>query len=136
MGHPLAGAMSVQGQGRAGHIVTSNGLRDVAAWGTAAEVVDFSGPVDGPGARCPRFSMRRRIHAPLTWQCARLRALRRQSFRPPRFSKRAAQRRGRISSSPPASAPTFRYRFVFHTGDEKPAKWPRVMRFAESHPQP
>ena len=103
-----------------GHIVTSAGARDNAAWGSRAAWVDYYGPVEGKIVGVAIFDHPANPRHPTWWHVRNYGLFAANPFglhyferKPPHtgdFRVRAGQR------------VTFRYRFYFHEGDEKQGK--------------
>ena len=132
----LPATLSVKGQGAQGHIVTSAGQRDVAAWGTAAEWVDYHGPVDGKVVGVAIFDAPQNPRHPTTWHVRDYGLFAANPFGLHDFKKSAPKGAGDLKLAAGERA-TFRYRFVFHTGDEQAGKVAaRYREFAETPVKP
>jgi hypothetical protein len=117
----LPATLSVKGKGAQGHIVTSAGQRDAAAWGTAAEWVDYHGPVDGKVVGVAIFDAPQNPRHPTTWHVRDYGLFAANPFGLHDFKKGEPKGAGDLKLAAGERA-TFRYRFVFHTGDEQAGK--------------
>lgn len=132
----LPATMSVKGKGAQGHIVTSAGQRDVAAWGTAAEWVDYHGPVDGQECGVAIFDAPQNPRHPTTWHVRDYGLFAANPFGLHDFKKGLPKGAGDLKLAAGERA-TFRYRFVFHAGDEKAGQVAeRYREFAATPSQP
>lgn len=102
-----------------GHIVNSEGVRDVATWGQRATWVDYYGTVAGKLVGIAMFDHPQNLRYP-TWWHVRDYGLFAATFGQHDFEKKPAGI-GDLSLAA-GERITFRYRFVFHTGDEKEAR--------------
>lgn len=116
----LPTTMSVSGTNGQGRIVTSEGVRDGAAWGKRAKWVDYAGPVKGAGVGVAMFDHPQNPRHPTWWHvrayglfAANPLGLHAFEGQPAGAGDMRVEAGGRV---------TFRYRFVFHAGDEKSAK--------------
>jgi hypothetical protein len=110
--------MSVKGKGAQGHIVTSAGLRDVAAWGKPAAWVDYAGPVAGQVVGVAIFDAPSNPRHPTTWHVRDYGLFAANPFGLHDFDKSKPKGAGDLKLAADERV-TFKYRFVFHTGDEK-----------------
>jgi hypothetical protein len=110
--------MSVKGKGAQGHIVTSAGLRDVAAWGKPAAWVDYAGPVEGKQMGVAIFDSPQNPRHPTTWHVRDYGLFAANPFGLHDFDKTKPKGAGDLKLAA-GERVTFKYRFVFHTGDEK-----------------
>jgi len=132
----LPATLSVKGKGAQGHIVTSAGQRDVAAWGTAAEWVDYHGPVDGKVVGVAIFDAPQNPRHPTTWHVRDYGLFAANPFGLHDFKKGEPKGAGDLKLAAGERA-TFRYRFVFHSGDEQAGKVAeRYREFAETPAKP
>ena len=132
----LPATMSVKGKGAQGHIVTSAGQRDVAAWGTAAEWVDYYGPVDGKVQGVAIFDAPQNPRHPTTWHVRDYGLFAANPFGLHDFQKSQPKGAGDLKLAAGERA-TFRYRFVFHNGDEKAGQVAELYReFAAAQAKP
>ena len=115
----LPGTMSVKGA--KGHIVTSAGLRDVAAWGKPAEWVDYFGLVNGKVLGVAIFDAPQNPRHPTTWHVRDYGLFAANPFGLHDFDKAKPKGTGDLKLAADERV-TFSYRFVFHTGDEKEGK--------------
>ncbi len=111
--------MSVSGKNGKGHIVTVTGLRDGEAWGKAAEWVDYWGPVKDQTVGVAIFDHPSNPRHPARWHVRTYGLFAANPFGLRQFDKTAADSSdlkiaagGRVN---------FRYRFVFHAGDDQQA---------------
>jgi hypothetical protein len=104
---------------KGGHIVTSEGLRDVDAWGRPANWVDYWGSVDGKTVGVAMFDHPQNPGHPTRWHVRTYGLFAANPFGLKPFDKKA-QKSGGLSLAAGGRV-TFRYRFVFHAGDEKQA---------------
>lgn len=112
-------SMSVGGPKGGGHIVTAEGLRDLGAWGQSADWVDYWGPVGGKTVGVALFDHPQNPRHPTRWHVRTYGLFAANPFGLKPFDK-SAPGTGGLSLAAGARA-TFRYRFVFHSGDEKQA---------------
>ena len=110
--------MSVKGKGAQGHIITSTGLRDAAAWGKPAAWVDYSGPVEHKVQGVAIFDSPHNPRHPTTWHVRDYGLFAANPFGLHDFDKSKPKGAGDLKLAA-GERVTFRYRFVFHTGDEK-----------------
>ena len=104
-----------------GHIVTSNGKRDVEAWGAKAEWCDYYGPVEGKTAGVAIFDNPSNPRFPTWWHVRTYGLFAANPFGQAQFEKLPDKNAGAFKIAPGKSA-TFRYRFYFHEGDTEQAK--------------
>lgn len=109
----VAGTMKVD-EGLGGRIVNSRGDSNKAAWGTPAEWVDYSGPVDGKTVGLAIFSHPSSVEATPCWH-VRTYGL----FAANPFSHAAYKQPGGGAGfrSPAGEPVTLRYRVYLHDGD-------------------
>ncbi len=132
----LPATMSVTGPDAQGHIVTSAGLRDAAAWGSRAEWVDYHGPVDGKVAGVAIFDAPQNPRHPTTWHVREYGLFAANPFGLHAFQKDSPAGAGDLKLAA-GERVTFRYRFVFHAGDEVEGGIAgRYREFAETKPKP
>ena len=116
----LPATMSVKGKGAQGHILTSAGERDVAAWGKPAAWVDYAGPVEGKQMGVAIFDAPQNPRHPTTWHVRDYGLFAANPFGLHDFDKLKFKEKGagdlKLAAGERA---TFKYRFVFHIGDEK-----------------
>ena len=116
----LPATMSVSGTNGHGHIVTSEGVRDEAAWGKRAKWVDCTGPVTGKTVGVALFDHPQNPRHPTWWHVRTYGLFAANALGEHHFEKKPAGT-GDMKLAP-GERVTFRYRFVFHAGDEKTAK--------------
>jgi hypothetical protein len=102
-----------------GHIATSEGLKDADAWGKAARWVDYSGPVQGEQLGIAILNHPTSFRYPTTWHVRDYGLFCANPFGWQDFNKESEpgtykQEKGTTLK--------FRYRLIFHTGDEKTGK--------------
>ena len=113
----LPATMSVSGTNAQGHIVTSEGVRDGAAWGRRARWVDYSGPVNGKTVGVTLFDHPLNPRYPTWWHVRTYGLFAANPFGQHHFEKLPAGTGDlRVAAG---QRVTFRYRFVFHAGDAK-----------------
>jgi len=100
-----------------GRIVNSEGLRDGETWGKRAKWVDYYGPVDGKIVGVAMFDHPKNPCYPTWWHVRDYGLFAANPFGVHDFEKKPAGS-GDMKIAAGKSA-TFRYRFVFHDGDEK-----------------
>lgn len=111
--------MAAGGANGKGHIVNSEGLRDGAAWGQAAAWVDYWGAVQDQMVGIAIFDHPSNPRHPTRWHVRTYGLFAANPFGLHHFAKQAAGSGDlKISSG---SHITFRYRFVFHSGDNQQA---------------
>jgi len=113
----LAETMRLKGKVGQGHIVNSEGVRDGATWGKRAKWVDYHGPVDGRTVGVAIFDHPSNPRHPTWWHVRDYGLFAANPFGIHDFEKQPA---GTGDLTVPAGQSIrFRYRFYFHTGDEK-----------------
>ena len=112
--------MSVSGPWAQGHIITSEGVRDAAAWGKRANWVDYHGPVNGQTVGVAIFDHPQNPRHPTWWHVRTYGLFAANPFGVHDFEKQP-KGTGDLKLAP-GERVTFRYRFVFHTGDDKSAR--------------
>ncbi len=112
--------MTVSGPGGKGHIVNSEGARDNATWGKRAAWVDYFGPVAEKTAGIAIFDHPQNPRHPTWWHVRTYGLFAANPFGQHDFEKKPAGI-GDLSLAADERI-TFRYRFVFHTGDDQDAK--------------
>jgi len=111
--------MTVSGKDGKGHIVTSEGLRDEEAWGQAAAWVDYWAPVQDKTVGIAIFDHPSNPRHPTRWHVRTYGLFAANPFGLHHFDKQAGVSGDlKISSG---GHVTFRYRFVFHAGDDQQA---------------
>lgn len=116
----LPAPLNANGTNALGHIITSEGLRNGAAWGKPARWVDYWGPVNGKTVGVAIFDHPQNPRHPTRWHVRTYGLFAANPFGLRPFDKQAKES-GDLKLAP-GERVTFRYRFVFHTGDEKAAK--------------
>ena len=116
----LPATMSVSGTNGHGHIVTSEGLRDGAAWGKRAKWVDYTGPVAGKTVGVALFDQPQNPRHPTWWHVRTYGLFAANALGEHHFDKKPAGA-GDLKLAA-GERVTFRYRFVFHAGNDKDAR--------------
>lgn len=112
----LPATLSVSGTSGKGHIVTSEGLRDAAAWGKPAKWVDYWGPVRDKTVGVAIFDHPSNPRHPTRWHARTYGLFAANPFGLRSFDKQVAAS-GDLKLAA-GERVTFRYRFVFHAGDD------------------
>jgi len=112
--------MTVTGPAGKGHIVNSGGVVDNEAWGKRAAWVDYFGPVDGKTVGIAIFDHPQNPRYPTWWHVRAYGLFAANPFGQHNFENKPAGIGDMTLAA--GGRVTFRYRFVFHTGDEKDAK--------------
>ena len=115
----LPATMSVSGTNGHGHIITSEGMRDEAAWGKRAKWVDYTGPVAGKPVGVALFDQPQNPRHPTWWHVRTYGLFAANALGEHYFEKKPAGA-GDLKLAA-GERVTFRYRFVFHAGDDKAA---------------
>ena len=100
-----------------GHIITSEDVRDADAWGKQAVWIDYHGPVNDKTVGVAIFDHPHNPRHPTWWQVRDYGLFAANPFGVHDFEKKPAGT-GDMKIEAGKSV-TFRYRFVFHEGDEK-----------------
>jgi hypothetical protein len=116
----LPASLSVSGTNGLGHIITSEGLKDGAAWGKPASWVDYYGPVNGKTVGVAMFDHPQNPRHPTRWHVRTYGLFAANPFGLRPFDKQAKES-GDLTLAA-GERVTFRYRFVFHAGDERQAE--------------
>jgi len=119
--------MSVKAKGKVamGHIINSKGNRDVDAWGKRAEWVDYYGPVNGKPVAVAIFDHPKNPRHPTYWHVRDYGLFSANPYGIHDFTAKTEQKQPVGAGDLKVAAGkkvTFRYRFLFHTGDEKEGK--------------
>lgn len=104
-----------------GHIVTSEGKKDLDAWGTRANWCDYWGPVEGKTAGVAMFDNPENPRHPTWWHVRTYGLFAANPFGQAQFEKLPDKNAGEFKI-PAGQSATFRYRFYFHEGDTDQAK--------------
>jgi len=104
-----------------GHIVTSTGARDGAAWGKRADWCDYFGPVDGKIVGIAIFDHPENPRHPTWWHVRDYGLFAANPFGQHDFEKLDDRAAGDLKI-PAGESVTFRYRFYLHEGDEQQAR--------------
>lgn len=104
-----------------GHIVTSEGKQDGAAWGTRANWCDYYGPDEGKTAGVAIFDHPSNPRHPTWWHVRTYGLFSANPFGQAMFEKLPEKNAGDFTI-PAGQSTTFRYRFYFHPGDTDAAK--------------
>ncbi|MCX6910460.1 MAG: PmoA family protein [Verrucomicrobia bacterium] len=123
----LPTSMSVKAKGKVaeGHIINSKGERDVDAWGKRAEWVDYYGPVNGKPVAVAMFDHPKNPRHPTHWHVRDYGLFSANPYGIHDFTAKDAEKQPAGAGDLKVAAGkkvTFRYRFLFHTGDEKEGK--------------
>jgi hypothetical protein len=100
-----------------GHIVNSEGVRDDETWGKRAKWVDYYGPIDGKTVGVAMFDHPQNPKHPTWWHVRDYGLFAANPFGVHDFEKKPKGTGDLVI--PAGKSVTFRYRFVFHKGDEK-----------------
>jgi hypothetical protein len=100
---------------RGGKIVNSNGLVDAAAWGKPAAWVDYHGPLDGETVGIAIFNHPNSFRYPTCWHVRTYGLFAANPFGLKEFS--GGKQNGDLMLGRGKTV-TFRYRVLFHRGDE------------------
>ncbi len=103
-----------------GKIVNSNGQVDGAAWGKTADWVDAYGPIDGQVVGVAIFNHPSSFRFPTYWHAREYGLLAANPFGVRDFT--GDKQKDGSYTIPPGERITFRYRVLFHSGDEKAGK--------------
>ena len=107
----------------AGHYVTSEGLRDAAAWGTRAAWCDIFAERNGKTYGIAIFDHPQNVRHPTWWMARDYGLFTANPFGQKDFEVAAKHPPGKGDYTIPAGGTlTLRYRFYFHMDDEKAAK--------------
>ncbi|MBM3891121.1 MAG: hypothetical protein FJ388_18570 [Verrucomicrobia bacterium] len=104
-----------------GHIINSEGHRDDEAWGKRAKWCDYYGPVEGKVLGVAVFDHPKNPRHPTWWHARNYGLCTANPFGIHDFEKGKPKGEGDLII-PAGKSATFRYRFVFHKGDEKEGK--------------
>ncbi len=116
--HP---ALNLKGKVAAGHALNSEGLKDAGIWGKPARWVDYSGPIDGKVTGIACFDHPSNLRHPTTWHARDYGLIAANPFGLHDFDKKNARGAGDHTIKKGESL-TFKYRWLFHTGDTAAAK--------------
>jgi len=111
----VAETMRVRGGEGKGHIETSTGLKDGAAWGKRAEWVDYYGPVGGQTVGIAIFDHPQNLRHPTYWHVRDYGLFAANPFGLHDFDRGQPVHAGDVSL-PPTGVMTFRYRLYLHEG--------------------
>jgi len=117
----LAETMRLKGKVGKGHIVNSEGQTDDATWGKRAKWCDYYGPVNGQTVGAAIFDNPANPRYPTWWHVRDYGLFAANPFGQHDFEKLSDKIAGNLVV-PAGKSVTFRYRFLFHKGDEKSAK--------------
>jgi hypothetical protein len=104
-----------------GHILTSDGKTDGAAWGARGDWCDYYGPLDGRTVGVAIFDHPSNPRHPTWWHVRTYGLFAANPFGQAQFEKLPDKNAGAFKVAPGQSV-TFRYRFYFHEGDTTQAK--------------
>ena len=113
----------------AGHVVTSTGRRDAAAWGRRADWCDYHAPHLGRIYGVAIFDHPENLRHPTWWMARDYGLFGANPFGQHDFENLRDQPHAGDYTVPPGGSLTFRYRFFFHGGDEADAQV--AARYAE-----
>jgi len=116
----LAETMRLKGKTGHGHIVNSEGVRDGDTWGKRADWCDYYGPVGDKTVGLAMFDHPGNPRHPTWWHVRDYGLFAANPFGQHDFEKLPDKSAGNLTIEPGKSI-TFRYRFLFHEGDEKQA---------------
>ena len=106
-----------------GHIVTAQGKRDAEAWGTRAEWCDYFAEHNGKTYGVAIFDHPENLRHPTWWMARDYGLFAANPFGQKDFEAAAKHPPGKGDYTIPAGGTlTLRYRFYFHSGDEKAAR--------------
>jgi hypothetical protein len=106
----------------AGHVVTSTGLRDAAAWGRRADWCDYHAPHLGRIYGVAIFDHPENLRHPTWWMARDYGLFGANPFGRHDFENLGDQPHAGDYMVPPGGSLTLRYRFFFHEGDEADAQ--------------
>lgn len=116
----LAETMRLKGKTGHGHIVNSEGVRDGDTWGKRADWCDYYGPVGDKTVGLAMFDHPGNPRHPTWWHVRDYGLFAANPFGQHDFEKLPDKSAGNLTIEAGKSI-TFRYRFLFHQGDEKQA---------------
>ncbi|MFT5121451.1 MAG: hypothetical protein ACI9TH_001289 [Kiritimatiellia bacterium] len=122
--HP---ALRLKGKAAKGKAVNSSGDKDGSLWGKKAAWVDYWAPVDGTMCGIAIFDHPENLRYPTTWHARDYGLIAANPFGLSYFEKGAGKGAGDYTIKKGESQ-TFKYRFVFHTGDHEAAKIPALFK--------
>ncbi len=102
-----------------GHIVNSEGIRDGETWGKRAKWCDYYGPVNGKIVGVAMFDHPKNPQYPTWWHVRDYGLFAANPYGLHDFEKKAKGAGDFVI--PAGKSATYRYRFIFHEGDEKQA---------------
>jgi hypothetical protein len=120
-------AMKSRGQAAKGHIINSEGQTDGAAWAKRATWCDYYGPIDGEVVGVAIFDHPSNPRHPTWWHVRDYGLFAVNPFGVHDFEKDKPAGAGDLVI-PAGQSVTFKYRFVFHRGDEKQGKVAELYR--------
>jgi hypothetical protein len=120
----IAETMRLKGKVGAGRIVNSEGVRDGATWGKRAKWVDYHGPVEGELVGVAIFDHPSNPKHPTWWHVRDYGLFAANPFGVHDFEKQPPGTGDLVV--PAGQHVRFRYRFVFHLGDEQQANIARL----------
>lgn len=101
-----------------GHILNSEGVRDLPTWGKQANWVDMTGPVNGNNVGVAIFDHPSNLRHPTWWHARTYGLVSANPFGKHHFESLDDETAGNYTLRAGESL-TLRYRFYFHRGDEK-----------------
>lgn len=108
-----------KGKSGQGHIVNSEGVRDGETWGKRASWCDYYGPVNDKTVGVAMFDHPKNPQHPTWWHVRDYGLFAANPYGVHEFEKKPAGAGNFII--PAGKSVTYRYRFVFHEGDERQA---------------
>lgn len=117
----IAETMRLKGKVGHGHIVNSEGVRDGDTWGKRAKWCDYYGPVQDKILGIAIFDHPENPRHPTWWHVRDYGLFAANPFGIHDFERDSDKTKGNLTV-PSGRSVTFRYRVVFHSGDEKQAK--------------
>jgi hypothetical protein len=105
-----------------GHLVTSTGERDAAAWGKRADWCDYHAPHDGKTYGVAIFDHPQNLRHPTWWMARDYGLFGANPFGQHDYENLKDQPHIGDYTLPAGGSLTLRYRFVFHYGDEQTAQ--------------
>lgn len=115
--HP---ALNLKGKAATGHAENSEGGKDAAIWGKPARWVDYSGTIDGKPVGIACFDHPSNLRHPTTWHARDYGLIAANPFGLSDFEKKPKGTGDHTIRK--GESLTFRYRWLFHTGDAAAAK--------------
>ena len=105
-----------------GTIINAEGVKNTAAWGKRSTWVDYHGPKDGKVYGVAIFDHPSNPRHPTWWHVRDYELFATNPFGKHDFENLKDQPKAGEMTIPAGGSVTFRWRFYFHSGDEKAAK--------------